>query len=288
MAFNVAIKWDMFQKGQPRTRVTIPKIDNQITGIYDTRTGRKVAWSAWNMEMQTVKPLSNLPSIQAYGRDELFKLKWLMFDAKERGMITLRSPKGGKRLDKTSGQFCGAGTLKRPWCNIRVCFSSKGGSRWKISEVLGQDQKNRRTAWWFPFHGLRHNFASQLVSNGVGLEVVKELADPQRHDNHKDTLSSARCIEGCSRKRLVAFWLRASHDTGTSGYSHLIMLGYVMFKTIKGCVDFKSIFSMVYFLKKFFILSYRSVMIYMVICFCVCITTRSWVDSTKWKDFYGE
>src|SRR5208337_2444186 len=114
-------------------------------------------------------------------RGELFKLTWDDVDF-ERSMVTLRTPKGGKTttlplsvqaievlrsLDVTSSFVFPGKKGKKPGEDDKQRTDFKGP--WlRIRKAAGLPDD-------FRFHGLRHHFASTLVSSGVDLGIVREL-----------------------------------------------------------------------------------------------------------------
>lgn len=183
--FNVAIKWDMFQKINPVTRVTIPKIDNQITEFMTPEQAERLLEVLETWKCMVSGAFVKFAFYTGLRRGELFKLKWADVDM-ERGMITLRSPKGGKTITLPVSSAA-LETLKSLDATSEFVFPGKGGKQ--MEDFKSPWDRIRKAAGLpddFRFHGLRHNFASQLVSNGVGLEVVKELM------THKDMITTQR------------------------------------------------------------------------------------------------
>lgn len=183
--YNLAQRWGVYEGPNPMDRVEVPKLDNQRTEYFaDDELGRLMEiLDKWhNRDSVAFVKFALFTGLR---RGELFKLTWEDVDL-ERGMVTLRAPKGKKTqtlfispqaieilqgLDRTSPfVFPGKGGKQRtdfkgPWLRIR--------------KAAGLPEN-------FRFHGLRHNFASTLVSNGVDLLVVKELL------THKDFKTTQR------------------------------------------------------------------------------------------------
>jgi integrase len=118
-------------------------------------------------------------------RGELFKLTWDDVDF-NRSMITLREPKGGKtQTIPISSQALDV--LKGLSPNSSYVFPGKKGEQ--RTDFKGPWCRIRKAAGLpdnFRFHGLRHHFASTLVSNGVELCVVQALL------THKDSRTTQR------------------------------------------------------------------------------------------------
>jgi integrase len=183
--YNLAKRWGIYAGANPMDRVEVPKLDNQRTEFLTDEELARL--------METLDKWHNRDSVAfikfalftGLRRGELFKLTWGDIDF-ERGMVTLREPKGKKtqtlfispqaieilrELDRSSPYvFPGKGGQQRtdfkgPWLRIR--------------QAAGLPEN-------FRFHGLRHNFASRLVSAGYDLLVVGKLL------THKDAKTTQR------------------------------------------------------------------------------------------------
>jgi integrase len=118
-------------------------------------------------------------------RGELFKLAWDDVDF-ERGMVTLRDPKGGK-TESIPVSMEALDVLKSLDVISSFVFPGKNGRQ--RTDFNGPWQRIRKAAdlpEGFRLHGLRHHFASTLVSAGVDLLVVQKLL------THKDAKTTAR------------------------------------------------------------------------------------------------
>lgn len=183
--FNMAIKWDLFKQVNPVGKVSIPKVDNQITEFMTPEQTESLLKTLDNWPCKETAVFVKFAFYTGLRRGELFKLKWSDVDL-ERGFITLRNPKGGKTVTLPISEEA-IETLKTLPLQGEYVFPGKDGNQrvefhmpWqRIKKAAGLPDD-------FRFHGLRHNFASHLVSNGVGLEVVKELM------THKDMVTTQR------------------------------------------------------------------------------------------------
>ena len=179
--FNVARKWGMYEGGNPVERVQMPKIDNQKTEfLTDDELSRLMdTLDAWPIKESVA--FVKFAMFTGLRRGELFKLTWDDVDF-ERSMVTLRTPKGGKTttlplsvqaievlrsLDVTSSFVFPGKKGKKPGEDDKQRTDFKGP--WlRIRKAAGLPND-------FRFHGLRHHFASTLVSSGVDLGIVREL-----------------------------------------------------------------------------------------------------------------
>jgi integrase len=183
--YTLAKRWGLYLGDNPMDRVEVPRLDNQKTEyLSDEETERLMkALDAW--------PCADSAAFVRFAlytgmrRGELFKLTWDDVDF-ERSMIRLREPKGGKSVTIPVSLEAMA-VLKDLQVTSTFVFPGKNGEM--RTDFKGPWQRIRKAAGLpddFRFHGLRHNFASALVSSGVDLAVVRELL------THKDTRTSAR------------------------------------------------------------------------------------------------
>jgi integrase len=183
--YNLAKRWGVYEGANPMDRVEVPKLDNKITEYFAEEELVRL--------METLDKWHNRDSVAfvkfalftGLRRGELFKLTWDDVDL-ERGMVTLREPKG----KKTQTLFISPQAieiLQELDRSSPFVFPGKGGKQ--RTDFKGPWLRIRKAAGLpenFRFHGLRHNFASRLVSNGVDLLVVKELL------THKDFKTTQR------------------------------------------------------------------------------------------------
>ncbi|OGH00581.1 MAG: hypothetical protein A2600_00390 [Candidatus Lambdaproteobacteria bacterium RIFOXYD1_FULL_56_27] len=122
-------------------------------------------------------------------RGELFRLEWRDIDWKN-GFIQIRNPKGGKDQRIPLSAAC-AQLLQahpQPFPDSPYVFPGKEGGQRK--ELKKASERIKRAAGlpkdFRPIHGLRHVFASLLVSQGVPLYTVQRLLP------HKDQRMTQR------------------------------------------------------------------------------------------------
>ncbi|MHC1744889.1 MAG: tyrosine-type recombinase/integrase [Syntrophobacteraceae bacterium] len=183
--YNIAAKWGLYERPNPVKRVQMPKVDNQKTEFM-TEDEVKRLWNAleeWPCR-ETVA-IVKFALLSGLRRGELFKLTWDDVDF-QRGIVTLRDPKGGKTktipLSSEALQV-----LRDVEINSTLVFPGNDGKQ--RTDFKGPWQRIRKAAGLpedFRFHGLRHHFASTLVSNGIDLAVVRELL------THKDMSTTQR------------------------------------------------------------------------------------------------
>ena len=84
--FNIAIKWGLYDGNNPMSRVTLPRVNNNVTNVLDALNK--------NSDCE-VANLIKLLLFTGMRRGEAFKLAWNDVDLK-RGWIRLRSAEAGK------------------------------------------------------------------------------------------------------------------------------------------------------------------------------------------------
>jgi len=183
--YNLARKWGLYEGKNPIESVSMPKLDNQKTEFL---TDEEMARLLNTLETWPFKDTVAFIKFALYTglrRGELFKLQWDDVDF-ERGLLTLRDPKSGKTENiPVSAQALDV--LKALDLTSPFVFPGKDGKQ--RVEFNGPWRRIREAAGLpegFRFHGLRHHFASTLVSNGVDLLVVQKLL------THKDSKTTAR------------------------------------------------------------------------------------------------
>jgi len=183
--YNLAKRWGVFGGENPMDRVEVPKLDNQRTEfLSDEETQRLIKiLDDWPCRMSAAFVKFTLYT--GLRRSELFKLTWDDVDF-SRSMVTLQQPKGGKTMTlPISSQALEV--LKGQEPASPYVFPGKNGEQ--RTDFKGPWRRIRKAAGLpdnFRFHGLRHHFASTLVSNGVDLCVVQALL------GHKDSRTTQR------------------------------------------------------------------------------------------------
>jgi integrase len=125
-------------------------------------------------------------------RGEIFKLTWDAVDL-ERGMVTLANPKG-KRTTTILLNSLALDVLRGLHRTSPFCFPGKnGGMRVDFKSPWHRIRKAAKLPEDFRFCGLRHHYASALVSNGVDINFVRELLT---HKNVSTTMRYAHLMPG--------------------------------------------------------------------------------------------
>lgn len=183
--FRLAKRWGLYGGENPVEKVEVPKLDNQRTEFLSEDEAIRLAQVLETWPCKESVAFVKFTLFTGLRRGELFKLTWDDVDFK-RGLITLREPKGGKTTTIPASPQA-LDVLRGLEVRSSYVFPGKdGGQR---TDFKGPWKRIRQAAGLppnFRFHGLRHNFASTLVSAGYDLFVVQKLL------THKDSRTTQR------------------------------------------------------------------------------------------------
>jgi len=185
--FSVAEQWGLYSGDNPCTKVKKPKLNNQVTEFLsdDELTRLLSTLETWDNKMS-----ASFVSFCLYTglrRGELFKLTWKDVDMERKTMV-LRDPKG--IVDQTL-------PLSEKAISVLKNIPNEFETPWIFYGKNGKQRTDFKGPWLrikkaaglpdnFRLHGLRHHFASSLVSNGVDLYTVQKLLC------HKDAAMTQR------------------------------------------------------------------------------------------------
>ena len=172
--FKKGREWKMYKGENPCESVRKPKLDNEITEFL---TGDEMRRLNETLDLWPCKQSANfvrIAMLTGLRKSEIRKLTWDNVDL-ERKTLTVRDPKGRVTTtiplsDRAVSVFLNVEqtscfVLPGPDGGMKKTFRNPWDS---IKEAAGLPKTLR-------FHGLRHNFASHLVSNGVDLHTVGKL-----------------------------------------------------------------------------------------------------------------
>jgi len=183
--YNLARRWGMYDGRNPVDQVEMPRLDNHVTEfLRDDEVGRLLqTLEKWPCRLSAA--FVKFTMLTGMRRGELFKLTWDDVDF-ERVMVTLREPKGGKTQTIPVNEQA-LQVLRELEVTSPFVFPGKDGLQ--RTDFKGPWMRIRKKANLpdnFRFHGLRHHFASTLVSAGYDLLVVQKLL------THKDSRTTQR------------------------------------------------------------------------------------------------
>ena len=183
--FNLAVKWGLYSGANPVTAVQVPKVDNQKTEFLTDEEADRLLKTLEEWPCRESAAFVKFAMFSGLRRGEIIKLTWNDLDF-ERGMVTLRDPKGGKTQTVPLSNEALSAVRELDIAGEHVFPGKSGGERYDFKGPWQRIRKAAELPEDFRFHGLRHHFASTLVSNGVDLAVVKELL------THKDMATTQR------------------------------------------------------------------------------------------------
>ena len=185
--YSVAEMWGLYDGANPCKRVKKPTLNNQKTEFLseDDLSSLLDVLKAWPDKMSVA--YIKFAMYTGIRRGEQFKLRWKDIDL-NRKTAALVEPKGKKDqvIPLSNEAIKVLQNVPREFDTPYIFYGRSGQKRtdfkgpWlKIREAAGLPDD-------FRLHGLRHNFASALVSNGVPLYTVQKLLC------HKDATTTQR------------------------------------------------------------------------------------------------
>ncbi|MCL4474541.1 MAG: site-specific integrase [Actinobacteria bacterium] len=195
---NFGVKRDLC--AGPRFKIQLPRVSNEKTeDLTEEELARLVRVIDHHLSAGTRyaagAAMMKLVLFTGMRRGEIFRLKWSDLDF-HRNNILLREPKGGRdviipmssqarslfedwRVDAGDGcgKCCGSGTRGGNAGGSAYVFPGKdGGQRRDIRAQVNAIKREAGLPRDFrPLHGLRHVFASNLISRGVEFQIVQRL-----------------------------------------------------------------------------------------------------------------
>lgn len=193
--FNVAIKWQVFDGPNPVQFVDMPSVDNQQTEFLTPEETARLWKTLEEWPAPETSSLVKFAMLTGFRRGEIFRLKWEDVD-EARAAVTLREPKGGKTsVVPISGAALEVLRNHREVTggDSSFVFPGQGGAMRTTVQKVWERMRKKAGLPGLRFHALRHNYASQLVSSGTPLEVVRELLT---HKDFHTTLKYAHLAPG--------------------------------------------------------------------------------------------
>jgi integrase len=186
MLFSLSERWELFEGRNPAKKVPLPKVDNKITEYLTHIQSEKLENVLINYPDKLASAFFLTAMFTGLRRSELFNLMWNDVDPKN-NILKIRNPKGGITIDLRVSSRAISFIQSVPKLSSVFIFPGRSGGRrttyrkaWeKIRKIAGLPDN-------FRFHGLRHNFGSQLASGGTPLPVIQELL------THKDAKTTQR------------------------------------------------------------------------------------------------
>ena len=185
--FNLAKQWGLYVGENPCARVEKPKLNNEITEFFteDELYRLHAVLETWPHKMSVA--IIHFSMYTGIRRGELFKLTWADIDM-ERKTFTLRDPKGIKDqvLPLSAPAMDAIRMAPRKYDTKWVFYGKNGQQRTDFKGPWARIKKAANLPAKYRFHGLRHNFASYLASNGESIYSIQKLL------THKDVKTTSR------------------------------------------------------------------------------------------------
>lgn len=174
--FSLAKRWGIFKGNNPCELVTKPRVNNQLTEYLSREQQTKLIETLESWPDKMVVAIIRFAMLTGIRRGEIFKLHKGDINM-EQGTMLLRDPKGKKdtTLPLSKEALAVIENAPKEYETDLVFYGKGGGQRADIKRPWHDIKKAAGLPNDFRFHGLRHHYASTLVSNGVDLCVVQHL-----------------------------------------------------------------------------------------------------------------
>ena len=180
--FTLARKWGFYKGNNPCELVHKPKVNNLQTEYLtqDQHVKLLETLDTWPNRMTT--SIVRFAMFTGIRRGELFKLQWKDVSI-EHGTMLLRDPKGMKdvSLPLSLEALDVFEHVPKEYKTDYIFYGKDGGQRTDFKHAWHTIRKAAELPDNFRFHGLRHHYASTLVSNGVDLYIVQQLLTHKSH-----------------------------------------------------------------------------------------------------------
>lgn len=184
---NFAIDNGEYQGDNPFRLIKFKKLNNKVTEVLTVEQSRSLLKVLENYDDRSTANLIRFAYYTGLRRSEVFNLKWddVLF---EQRLIVLREPKSGENEIYPPNEVA--------WSILQEQQSIVHDSEFVFPGRFGKGRVEIKKAWAkvreragieesFRFHGLRHNFASQLASNPEVSSYTLQAV--MRHKDHKTT-----------------------------------------------------------------------------------------------------
>lgn len=176
LLFTLSKKWGFYKGNNPCEQVHKPKVNNLRTEYLtqDQFINLINTLDTWRDKMSVA--IIRFAMLTGLRRGEIFKLQWNDISL-EHGIMLLRDPKGKKDTPLPLSQEAVKvlENAPREYETEYIFYGKDGKQRTDFKHAWYTIRKAANLPADFRFHGLRHHYASTLVSNGVDLFVVQQL-----------------------------------------------------------------------------------------------------------------
>ena len=185
--YVIASNRGIYTGNNPCRAVEKPSLDNEITEFLSDSEMVKLNKVLDEWPDKVIACLVKFAMLTGARRGEILKLQWKDIN-EERKTMLLRDPKGKKDMTlPLSKAACDVlDETPKDKESVFIFYGMNGKQHSDFREQWNGIKKAAELPKTFRFHGLRHNFASHLVSSGTDLYTVSKLL------THKSTAVTQR------------------------------------------------------------------------------------------------
>jgi integrase len=187
LLFSLARKWGKYQGNNPCEFVTRPRVNNQVTEYLNQEQHASLIEVLETYPDRMAAYIVKFAMLTGIRRGELLKLKWQDISPEHKTML-LRDPKGKKDqiLPLSKKAYEVLIETPRDIESDYIFYGKEGNQRTDFKHSWQSIRAAAKLPSTFRFHGLRHHYASTLVSAGVDLYTVQQLL------THKSNIMTQR------------------------------------------------------------------------------------------------
>ena len=182
--YVLAGNWGKYKGDNPCSKVRKPKPNNEITEFLSDKEMQNLNKVLSEYPDRVIACLIKFAMVTGIRRGELLKLKWQDIDLNHKQMVLI-DPKGKINQSLPLSDEAIAILNETPKFKPKepsnlepaeyVFFGKKGKQLVEFRKHWNKIKETAKLPKDFRFHGLRHNFASHLVSSGTDLYTVSKL-----------------------------------------------------------------------------------------------------------------
>jgi integrase len=176
LLFSLARKWGKYQGNNPCEFVTKPRVNNQITEYLTNEQHTNLIEVLETYKDRMAACIVKFAMLTGIRRGELLKLQWQDISPEHKTML-LKDPKGKKDQILPISKEAYEVLIETPKDTESeyIFYGKDGKKRTDFKQSWHEIREAAGLPSTFRFHGLRHNYASTLVSSGVDLFTVQQL-----------------------------------------------------------------------------------------------------------------
>lgn len=182
LLYTLARRWGLYKGNNPCELVTKPRVNNLRTEYLTQEQQKNLLETLDTWKDKMAVAIIRFAMLTGIRRGEIFKLQRRDIN-EENGTMLLRDPKGKKdvTLPLSPEALEVLKTVPKKHKSDFIFYGKKGAQRTDFKHGWNAFREKAGLPKDFRFHGLRHHYASTLVSNGVDLYVVQQLLTHKSH-----------------------------------------------------------------------------------------------------------